>query len=168
VEKSTRKWLSIVVAVLLAVCLLGIAALGSVAYFLYSHIQTAPITEVAAGDRFARERARFAGSQPLVEIRGREDVVVHRPAAAVERGTPLTSLKALVYDDNEAQLVEMSMPFWLIRMLPSGRFSFLSDSGFRIDSERMRLTAEDLEAHGPGLVLDHRDPDGGHILVWTE
>jgi hypothetical protein len=54
-------------------------------------------------------------------------------------------------------------------MMPSGgRFSLLKDNGINFDSERTRLTVEDLERHGAGLVLDHRNARGAQVLVWTE
>jgi hypothetical protein len=61
----------------------------------------------------------------------------------------------------------VSVPFWLIRLAPSKHFSF-SDSGFDFDSDRVRLSSDDLERLGPGLILDQKDRRGSHVLVWTE
>jgi hypothetical protein len=31
-----------------------------------------------------------------------------------------------------------------------------------------KLTVKDLEALGPGLLIDQQKPDGDRVLVWTE
>lgn len=176
-DKRTKTWVSIVVAILIVVVMLGVAAIGGTAYFVYSHIRQTPVEETRAGDRFAQARERLANRLPLLEIRDRElergsqrDLVVNRPPEVPggASGTKLQTLRALVYDPDEKRIVEVDIPFWLLRIMPSGRFSFLNDSGIDFDSDRVRLTVEDLERHGAGLVLDHRDRRGSQILVWTE
>lgn len=167
-DKRTRTWVSIIIAILVVVAMLGAAAVGGTAYFIYSHIRQTPIEETQAGDRFAQVRQRLGSRRPLLEIDDRDDVVIHRE----ERGAPgvarLQTLRALVYDAREARIVEVDIPFWLLRIMPSGRFSFLDDNGINFDSDRVRLTVGDLERHGAGLVLDHRDRRGSQVLVWTE
>jgi hypothetical protein len=51
--------------------------------------------------------------------------------------------------------------------MPSGRFSF-RDNDIDIEADDLRVTVEDLERHGPGLVLDHQSRHGGRVLAWTE
>jgi hypothetical protein len=170
-DKRTKTWVSIIVGVLIVLVVLGAAALGGTIYFVASHVRQAPVEEARADDRFSETRQRLARRQPLVEIDDSDDVVIRRaePAAVAANGARLQTLRALVYDPREGRIVEVDIPFWLLRLMPSGgRFSFLNDSGIRFDSERSRLTLEDLERHGPGLVLDHRDRRGAQILVWTE
>jgi hypothetical protein len=62
----------------------------------------------------------------------------------------------------------VQIPFWLLRMLPSKNLSLLNDEGIDIDTDRVRLTLDDLERRGPGLVLDTKDRRGSLVLVWTE
>ena len=81
---------------------------------------------------------------------------------------PLVSLRVLAYDTRGRKLVHVSIPFWLLRMAPSKRMSFLNDNGIDFDSDRVHLTLEDLERRGPGLVLDQADRRGSQVLVWTE
>ena len=74
-------------------------------------------------------------------------------------------MRVLVYDAHEGRLVHVDLPFWLLRLMPSGALgSFGGD--FSFDSGR--LTVEDLERHGPGLVLDARDSRDAQVLIWTE
>ena len=80
----------------------------------------------------------------------------------------LESLRVLAYDRRAGKLVNVSIPFWLLRLAPSNKFSFLSDNGIDFDTERVHLTLEDLERRGPGLILDQADRRGSQVLVWTE
>ena len=34
--------------------------------------------------------------------------------------------------------------------------------------DRLELTVDDRDHHGPGLVLDHHEPGVARLLVWTE
>ena len=80
----------------------------------------------------------------------------------------LESIRVLAYDRRAGKLVRVSIPFWLLRVVPSRHFSFLNDNGIEIDSDRIRLTIEDVERRGPGLLLDTRDRHGSQVLIWTE
>lgn len=166
-DKKTKTWLAIVLGVLGVITILGIAAVGGTAYYIYSHIRQEQIGAEQVDDRFARERARFTGQQPLVDIVDRDEVRINRPDAPRTDGGRPRTLHVLVYDRKDGRLVNVDVPFWLIRMMPSGRVS-MRDRGINFDSERLHLNAEDLERHGPGLVLDERDLDGAQILIWTE
>ena len=170
-DKRTKTWISVIVGILIVVVMLGIAAVGGTAYFVYAHFRTAPVEEAQAGDRFSQMRQRLGSRKALLEIDDREEVVIHRSErpATVVGDTRLRTLKAMVFDPREGRIVEVDIPFWLLRMMPSGgRFSFLNDHGVSFDSDRTRLTVEDLEGHGAGLILDHRNRRGAEVIVWTE
>ena len=75
----------------------------------------------------------------------------------------------LAFDARAGKLVRVSVPFWLLRLMPGKRFSMGKNEGVDFDTDRMHLTVDDLERAGPGLVLDGKDPRGGGlVLVWTE
>jgi hypothetical protein len=170
-DKRTKTWLSILAAVLIVIVMLGAAAVGGSIYFFYSHIRQTPTEDTEADDRFARERQRLSNRRPLIEIDDRDEPVILRPDPTTQaaRDARLRTLRVLVYEPREQRMVDVDIPFWLLRVMPSGgRFSFLNDHGIDFDSERTRLTVEDLERHGAGLVLDHRDRRGAQVLVWTE
>lgn len=168
---TTKKtWISIIIAAVIVVCMLALAAVGATAYFIYRHVNSTPTTAMSAEREFTTTRARFAGQQPLIELRHGDEPVLHRDLAP---GHPngdrkLQALRVLAYDDGAGKLVRVTIPFWLMRMLPSRNLSFLHDEGIDIDSDRVHLTLEDLERRGPGLILDQKDRHGSHVLVWTE
>ena len=171
-SRSTRRtWVSVLIASIIIVGVLAIAAVGGTAYFFYHHINASFTAPATADTEFAQARARFAGQQPLIEIRKDDEPILHREAAA-KRGAarpPLVSLRVLAYDNRARKLVRISIPFWLLRLAPSGKkMSFLNDNGIDFDTDRVHLTLEDLESRGPGVVLDQADRRGSQVLVWTE
>jgi hypothetical protein len=169
-EKSTRRtWISILVASVIIVGILAVAVVGGTAYFFYRHINTQYTPREGAEQQFAAARARFTGQTPLIEIRRNDEPIVHRELVdKADSRAKLETLRILAYDPGEHKLVHVSIPFWLIRLMPGKHFSFLNDNGFDFDSDRVRLTAKDLERLGPSLILDEQDRHGAYVIVWTE
>jgi hypothetical protein len=161
-------WAGILIAGVIIVGMLAVAAVGGTAFFIYRHVDSTSTGHDTAAAEFAQARARFAGQQALVEISAGDEPVIHRDLVKGSRGRKLESLRVLAYDHREQKLVRVSIPFWLLRLLPSDHFSFLNDDGIEIDADRVKLTADDLERRGPGLVLDTKDRRGSEVLVWTE
>jgi hypothetical protein len=170
-ERSSRRtWVSVLIAAVIIVGMLAAAAVGGTAYFFYKHVHTQPVETADAAREFETARARFSGHPPLIEMRRGDEPLLHRELLKSETpARPLDTLRVLAYDPDGGKLVRVSIPFWLIRLAPSGkRMSFLSDNGVELDSDRVHLTLEDLERRGPGLILDHADRRGSLVLVWTE
>jgi len=158
---NTRKtWITVLVAVFIVA---GLGAIGLVvgsAYWISRHVSSQLTSIEGADAEFARERARFVGQQPLVEISGGENNPTVRRLPAAERAerVPLQTLHARVYDSDEGKIVRVEIPFWLIRLGKS--ISFMPEMG--------SVTLEDLERHGPGLIVNGRGDDGQQILVWID
>jgi hypothetical protein len=168
---STRKtWVSILIATVIVVAVLAVSAVGGTAYFIYRHVHTQETPPENAEQQFQQARARFAGQQPLIELRkGTDEPIFHRevipktmPAAKLE------TLRVLAYDRHANKLVNVSIPMWLIRLAPSDKFTFMRDHGIDFDSDSVHMTLDDLERRGPGLLLDQADRRGSPVLVWTE
>jgi len=168
-QKKIPTWAAILIAGVIIVGMLAVAAVGGAAFFIYRHVNATFTGQESATEQFTRARARLAGQRALIEIAPGDEPVVHRDlvmkGAARHR---LESIRVLAYDRRAGKLVRVSIPFWLLRLVPSNHFSFLNDNGIEIDSERVRLTIDDLERRGPGLVLDTRDRRGSEVLIWTE
>jgi len=168
-QSSRRTWVSVLIAAVIVVGILAAAAVGGTAFFISRHVQTQVTPSENAEQRFLEARARFNGQRPLLELHRDDRPVVNRdvlsgPASTVK----LEALRVLAYDQHERKLVNVSIPFWLLRLAPSNKFSFLNDRGIDFDSDRIHLTLEDLERRGPGLILDQADRRGSQVLVWTE
>jgi hypothetical protein len=168
-QSSRKTWVSVLIAAVIIVGMLAITVVGGTAFFFYRHINAQFTPRENAEQQFAEARARFEGQQPLIEIKKDDEPVVHHElVSAAHSNAKLESLRVLAYDRHAGKLVRVSIPFWLIRMAPSQHFSFLNDNGIDFDSDRIRLSYQDLERLGPGLILDQKDRQGSQVLVWTE
>jgi hypothetical protein len=116
---------------------------------------------------FEQVRARFTEGRPLIEVEGddMERVRINHPPESAPR-QPVKDLNLLVWTPDEDKLVRLSLPLWLLRFNASG-FHVTTREG-DVSFERFRLTVEDVERHGPGLVLDHESRDGERVLIWAE
>jgi hypothetical protein len=165
--KTKKTWISILIAGVIIVGLLAITVVGGTAYFFYHHINARFTNQEHADQTFAETRARFAGQQPLVELtRGDEEPVIHRDRSAARH--ELNALHALVYDRNAGKLTHVDVPGWLLRLMSGGGHVRIANLDMFGDDDRAKLTLEDLERHGPGLVMDVRRRYGSQLLVWTE
>jgi len=173
---KTPTWVWVVLGIV-GFCVLAVVALvGGSILMVRSHVHTEYAEKQTAEQEFARQRARFAGQQPLIELRKtvNEDdkMVVHRPPESAPRRTDLQTIRVLVYDNREGRLIHIDVPLWIARLVPSnrdrsgrGRVSFGNES---FDFESGNLTLDDVERHGPGLVVDGIDSRGAQVLVWAE
>jgi nitrate reductase NapE component len=170
-RSSKRTWISILIAAVIIVGLMAVAVVGGTVFFFTRHISTQFTPSDNAAQQFAQARQRFAGQQPLIEMRKGDQPLLHREAIPKSMSpVRLDTLRVLAYDTNAGKLVRVSIPFWLLRLAPSKNFSMVNN-GFdfdNMDTERMHLTVEDLERRGPGLILDQADRRGSQVLVWTE
>ncbi len=165
---NPRTWRQIVLAVIVVTAIVAVAIVGGATFYIYRHVRAEFVPAEAAEARIAAARARFAGEQALLRIDADGDAVVTGRQDAGASHPPLATLRALAYDPRPGKLVDVSIPFWLLRLAPHGRISFDADSGIDFDAERLHLNVSALEALGPGLVLDHVDQTGMKVLVWTE
>ena len=92
---------------------------------------------------------------------------MHRPTGA-SRKSELQTMRVMVYDAHDGRIVHVDLPFWLLRLMPSGRMSEVSGAGSGFSFESGHITVDDLERHGPGLIMDARDNKNAQILIWTE
>jgi hypothetical protein len=168
---STRKTvLSIVIAAVLVVIICSVVAIVGLAYFVRSHVSAVEASDRTAIEEITHTRQRFAGQAPLIERTSDKDeedaFVVHHPSPEAPRAH-LEALRAVAYNPHGGKMLRVSIPFWILRMAPSSaRFNILDSAD--VDVGRARLTIDDLERHGPGLVLDTKNRRGSRVLVWLE
>jgi hypothetical protein len=162
---TAKTWLWIILG-FLGICVLGLAVVaGAGVYFVSKHIQVKPTTGASALQTFDAARAQFKSQPPLLELDEFEHARSTRklsemPTSAVKPA----NLHLLVWDVDENHLVNISIPFWVLRF-GRQRMRF-SNSGF--DVERLNLDVPELERIGPALVLDYRAPAGDRVLIWTQ
>jgi hypothetical protein len=166
-----RRWGLIVLGIVLFVVVVGVAVIGTVAYVAYKQFSLQTVATENPSEEFAKVEARFEGQQPLVEFPADPDgeAVVHRGTGRAGGGA-LSSLHVLAWSPKEKKLVRFTMPFWLVRLGGSKPIQLQSDAGsdWVFSGERVKLTAEDIERHGPGLIMRHTTPHGDRVLVWAD
>ena len=175
---KTPTWVWVVLGIVGFFVLAGVGLVGGGILMVRRHIHTEFAEKQTADQEFARQRARFAGQQPLIELRKTVDedqkMVFHRPAESAARRTDLQTIRVLVYDSHEGRLIHIDVPLWIMRMMPAsnrgtrGRQMTLRGNGLDFDFNNGDLTLEDVERHGPGLVVDGIDSRGAQVLVWAE
>ena len=148
--------------------MMAVVLVGSAIFYVRRHIHAEFVTTAIGSEPFEHERARFAGQEPLIEMREHDQPLIHRRTATST--VPLQAMHILAFDPRAGKVVRVSIPFWLLRMAPGKRFNVGSNGqGFDFDTERMHLTVDDLERAGPGLLMDGTDPrSGSRVLIWTE
>jgi hypothetical protein len=153
-----RTWIWIVVGILVFCALSGIAMVGAGLYFASRHISTRQISQASAARQFDEVKQKFADQKPLIELDERGGLLRTNPDrhAKTDNHRVPTSLKVMVFDPGESRVVELAVPFWLLRLKMGG-------GSVNINGRRMEL--EDL---GPTLIVDHAAPGGERVLVWSQ
>jgi hypothetical protein len=155
--------------------------IASVVVLLSRYVRKEDVGPDSAGREFEQVRSRFANQLPLIEFRGFQDPIVRRSPSAPQH--ELVALHVLAYSPDDGKLTRADFPADVLRYMSiGGRLRLMNLDTF--GDERDRVTLEDLERHGPGLVLDvgggavgrllvgdailGTNARGSRLLVWTE
>jgi hypothetical protein len=161
-------WAVIILGISAFVLIVGVGLVAVVGYVLYQQFafQAKSATEMSADEEFARIVAKFEGQKPYLIIKDGEPVVSDQPAAAP--GKPVEALHIIVWDPDERKVVTLNMPFWLLRMTKGQPIRISSNDDPGGEAVKLKITAEDVERRGPGLILDHKEASGERVLVWAQ
>jgi hypothetical protein len=159
-------WVVVAVVVLGIVGIIAMAAAGM--YFFTRHIQMREASPVIAARSFDEVKARFAQQKPLIELDDdgdflRSNIDRERPA---DPPPPLDAMHVMVYDPDDGKVVNVSIPWWILR-LQKGE-SVINLNGRDMNLDDLKITIEDLERLGPTLIVDHKSPRGDRVLVWSQ
>lgn len=148
--------------VLLGGAIAGFAIFG---VMVYRAVTVEQAGALAAQGRFDAVRSAIGGGDPLLALDDEGRVVRRREPPAAPSAS-ITRIGVLAYRASEERLIAVDVPFWFFRLKGPAAQYLVEGTG--LDLERLRITASDLERHGPALVVDHRRPNGDLLLVWTE
>jgi flagellar basal body-associated protein FliL len=165
-SSKRRNWLWIIFGVFIVLVFLGIGAIIATTAWIQQNLTITETTAGGAQQEFETVRARFAGRPPLLELRDGRPVYAAGKAPETRSTTPVEDLHVLVWDPDEDRIVSVAIPFWFLR-LKSGPIEFNSYAAGWGD-ERVNLSAEDIERHGPGIIMDATSPKGERILLWAQ
>jgi hypothetical protein len=157
VQTKVKVVLSVVTALVIAL----IALAGTGAFIVFRNLSVTRPTSSDAAVQIDALRRRFPARPPLIDIddplRGRVHVN-HPPLSAPLKH--LQEFEILAWQADEGKLVHTRAPIWMMRF---STLSLLSEFGLAPRS--MRLTVDDVERYGPGVVLDFTSPRGDRALV---
>jgi len=167
---SVPRWAWAVIGIA-ALFIIGMIALaGAGVYFVTRQVQVREASPARAQSLFEQNRDRFKDVKPLIELDTDGEVIRSRFDEARAKAHPssasLDALHVLAWDAEDEKMVQVSVPFWLLR-LKRGPIDVFSDTaGLR--RAGLRITVDELEALGPSLLIDHRGRHGDRVLIWTQ
>jgi hypothetical protein len=166
---AARKGCWIALGIAGFVILAGGFCIGFIAYLVTRNLEIRPVASAVADEEFQHLRDRFMGQAPLVEIDREEpgSFRLHRGSERVSAGK-ITTLHVSAWDPREKKLVRFQLPVWLLRLKPRGDRIRWNWGGRDLNLDEFQLTFEDLESHGPGLILDFEDRHGVRVLLWSD
>lgn len=162
-----RKWLPIVAGVAIVLVFLAIgAAVVAMAWFRENVQVEKGASEASAITAFDEALKAFPDRRPLLELH--DDRTMQLVPGVESRKNPgtVSALNILVWDPDEQALARVSIPMWLLR-LKSGPIELSQHIG-DLGRSSARVTAEDIERHGPGVLFEHNPPSGERVLVMAQ
>ena len=165
VKVKTWVWVVVGIVVVGVIGIIAMAAAGL--YFFTRNIQTTQASPAVASRSFDEVRARFASQKPLIELDNDGEFL----RSNLERTRPanppvLEAIHVMAYDPDDSRVVNVSIPFWLMRLQRGG--SVINFNGNDMNLEDLKITIEDLERFGPTLIVDHKSSRGDRVLVWSQ
>ncbi len=166
---AARKWVPIVAGIVIFVVIVGLGLVGSCVYLVSRHFEVARMSRGDGTSEFEKLRTRFEGQRPFIELpddaKGAPPLV-HREMATHAAGG-VTVVRVRVWSPDEGKLVRVDLPMWALRLMGGQPLKVDTGAGPGRHFE-LKVTPEEIDRRGPGLVLDHAMRDGNRILVWSE
>jgi hypothetical protein len=158
-----RTWHKAALAVFIAIVAIVAVLGGTGAYFVLRSLEKKVSSEAEANKEIDAVRARYGQRPPLVEIINPRtgDIRINResgPAAA-----PVHNIHVINWKSEGDELMRTEVPLWLARF---SSLNILSHLG--VAPAKFRLTVEDIERYGPGIIADYRSPGTLRLLVWVD
>lgn len=169
-DKRTKGCLWIALGLTIVAVMVGVAVVAGTGFWLYQSFAPAStvVDQAAADSELDAIRARFGDHLPLINTHPAEgEPVIRKDTRGAAYTGQLQSLQFAAYDKRTGKLMRLSIPFWLLRLAPDGKM-MLGDEALDELAGRENLTVAELEAFGPGLLVDEVKPNGDRVLVWTE
>lgn len=148
-----------------------LAIVGASGLFVLSRwTELTTVTPEVARDVFVLARTRAGGDLAYLEIAVDGSVRIHRELEG-EEPSDLSTLHVVAWEPTGERLLTIAFPFWFVRLKMSKTLNLGTlTTVFAGDWKNLdlRVSEDDLERRGPGLVLDQTRADGARILLWTE
>lgn len=164
--RKKRSWIPIVIGVLILMAFVAIGVIGVTISYFRQHMEVVETSESEAMKQFDEVHAKYPGQQPLIQlVDGKPQYVAERASQSAPEGS-LTSLHILAYDRDKGQIVNFTLPFWLLRMKSGPIRISAYHQGW--DDRGVSMRIEDIERHGPGIIVDATERLEGRVLIWAD
>ena len=166
-KSRTRTWV-IALASIAALGIFGaVVVVGLGVYVFMSNVDIEAATPETAAVSFREVRATFSEDEPLIRLT-RENGRVRTEVLRRDQPSDVlpVALHVMVWDPDDERLVNVRIPLWLLRFGDSTTVDFSEADGDVVGD--LDLSIDDLDHHGPGLVLDYQDEDRERVLLWAE
>lgn len=166
-NKSKWRWL---VPLLLGIGFLALCGIGFSSYLFSSWTEVRPLEYAEAMAEFDLARSRTGGGPSYLTISPEGSLELRTDLEGPEP-VPIEILHLLAWSPDSEKLLQIEFPFWFVRVKMSDTVNLGTvTAALAQDWENLQLkvSVEELERRGPGLILDHRREDGARILLWTE
>jgi hypothetical protein len=158
-----RTWIKATIAGAALVALGFLALAGTGGYYVFKSMQKTTATEAAAVREIEGIRARFGARPPLVEIINPRSMDVRFNRLASSDGARVQTIHVVNWKAEDGEVMRMEVPLWLLRF---SSVNILSQIG--LAPEKLRLTVQDIERYGPGVVVDYNQPGAARLLMWVD
>lgn len=160
------RWAQVLLGLAIVAVFLGIGALIAVTAYFAEHVVVSASSAGEADEAFEQVRRRFQGQPPLIEMRSGVPHYVEARASMPQSQQRLETLHILAWDSREQKLASVDVPWWLIR-LKSGPIEFSSYAS-GLDDGGVKLRPEEIEKHGPGIIVEMTVDRGSRVLLWAQ
>ena len=158
-----RTWHKATIGVVITIVAIVAVLAGTGAYYVLRSLEKKVASEAEANKEMDAVRSRYGQRAPLVEIVNPRsgDIRINReqgPAPAAVR-----TIHVINWKSENDELMRTEGPLWLARF---SSINILSHLG--VAPAKFRLTVEDIERYGAGIIADYRSPGAFRVLVWVD
>jgi hypothetical protein len=136
---------------------------GTGAYYFMRHLEVRPGAEADTIKAFDAIRSKYASREPLITLVNPQAGDIRITRSTHPQGLKAGTLHVLTWTAEDEERLQTDVPLWLMRF---SSVNILSRLGLAPD--KFRLTVQDVERYGPGIVVDYRQPGVRHALIWVE
>jgi len=160
-----QSWGLIILGVVIFAVVVLVGAVGIGGYVIYRQfaIHSAVTEPATAEQELSKTLARFGSEKPYIELRDDDEPVINRDKERAETRS-IQALHVFVWNPRDRKSFTMELPMWMLRFMGNKPITM---SGSDADV-RLHITVNDLEHHGPGLIMNHTSRHGERIVVWAE
>jgi hypothetical protein len=158
-----RTWIKVTVGGAALVALGFLVLAGTAGYYVATSMEKTSATEAAAIREMEGIKARFGARPPLVEIINPRSMDVRVNRLAGTEGAQVQTIHVMNWKAEDGEVMRMEVPLWLMRF---SSLNILSQIG--LTPEKLRLTVQDVERYGPGVVVDYNQPGASRLLMWVD